>query len=217
MYDIGFPLTHVASKSDLERLWWHHYSCFLDESSFISTQNVILLYWLCKIHLQHNVHSSGKQDTTAPIFRCLFLISSSKFLQNIFLTIIYSKKSHIFALGPGLHKNALGLNTVKRTKNPNKKKQIKIKNKSTTNQLPKKTMQRIFTPYRNRCSLQEMDEKETAGIPWFLWIAFKRQQFDLSLRGNKGQYWYCFLSVPHCFLSHRSLKSTAGVECRPFK
>lgn len=70
----------------------------------------------------------------------------------------------------------------KKNKNPNKK---KIKIKSTTNQLPKKTMQRIFTPYRNQWSLQEMDEKETAGIPWFIWKAFKRQQFDLSLQGNK--------------------------------
>lgn len=98
-----------------------------------------------------------------------------KIFTKHFLTIIYSKKSHIFALGPGLHKNALGLNTVKsknkkktnkRTKKQktiNKKKERK--KKSTTNQLPKKTVQRIFTPYRNQCSLQEMDEKETAGFP----------------------------------------------------
>lgn len=31
-----------------------------------------------------------------------------------------------------------------------------------------------------------MDEKETAGIPWFLWKAFKMQQIGLSLQGNKG-------------------------------
>lgn len=63
----------------------------------------------------------------------------------------------------------------KKNKNPNKKRK-----KSTTNQLPKKTMQRIFTPYRNQCSLQEMDEKETAGILWFIWKAFKRQQKKLG-------------------------------------
>lgn len=94
-----------------------------------------------------------------------------KIFTKHFLTIIYSKKSHVFALGPGLHKNALGLNTVKRTKiQKRKKKKREKKNKrkkSTTNQLPKKTMQRIFTPYRNQCSLQEMDVKETAGIWWF--------------------------------------------------
>lgn len=107
-----------------------------------------------------------------------------KIFTKHFLTIIYSKKSHIFALGPGLHKNALGLNTVKRTK-------IQIrKKKSTTNQLPKKTMQRIFTPYRNQCSLQVMDEKEIAGIPWFIWKAFKWQQ--KKKKKKKGKVlWAC--------------------------
>lgn len=57
-----------------------------------------------------------------------------KIFTKHFLTIIYSKRSHIFALGPGLHKNALGLNTVKITKNQKSKKtkKPKINNKPTT-------------------------------------------------------------------------------------
>lgn len=36
-----------------------------------------------------------------------------KIFTKHFLTIIYSKKSHVFALGPSFHKNALVFNTVK--------------------------------------------------------------------------------------------------------
>lgn len=84
-----------------------------------------------------------KKDNTVSIFRCLFII---KIFTKHYLTIIYSNKSHIFALGPGLHKNALGLITVKKEIKKKKKKKEK---KSTTNQLPKKTMQSIFTTYRS--------------------------------------------------------------------
>lgn len=62
-----------------------------------------------------------------------------KIFTKHFLTIIYSKKSHVFALGPGLHKNALGLNTVKRTKiqkRKHKKKKEKKKKKKEINNKP---------------------------------------------------------------------------------
>lgn len=121
-----------------------------------------------------------------------------KIFTKHFLTIIYSKKSHIFALGPGLHKKCF------RSEYSKKNKKNLNKNKSTTNQLPKKTMQRIFTSYRNQCSLQEMDEKETAGIQWFRWKAFKRQQKNresaLSLQGKtNSDIAFCqFLSAFSC-------------------
>lgn len=121
-----------------------------------------------------------KKDNTVSIFRCLFII---KIFTKHYLTIIYSNKSHIFALGPGLHKNALGLITVKKEiKKKKKEKGKKINNKPTTKE---NNAEHIY-------NLQKL--KLSAGYEWGGDSGNEKIYMESILRGNKKTWertWAC--------------------------
>lgn len=101
----------------------------------------------------------------------------------------------------------------KKNKNPNKKKKKKRKKrkeKPTTNQLPKKTMQRIFTPYRNG---SRSAGKWWGGDSGFPWICMKSAFSNtiIRLESARKQRLILIIVLPVC-PSRSTLQWAVGPE-----